>query len=82
MCPNNYKISKVDCIKGAISTNQNRRAPHNHDEGIYTCSKCNTLKHAEEFSMNLSKWNGLDSFCKECKKEYYKSKKKIKWKKQ
>jgi hypothetical protein len=44
----------------------------------FECSKCKKIKPLSEFSRNKSRWNGHESFCKECDKIRQKRKKKNK----
>ena len=37
-----------------------------HDKNHFTCSKCKILKHKNCFNKNRTRWNGLQSFCRDC----------------
>lgn len=60
------KEDRAKSILKIIENNHKRRLPHAGD--YYTCSKCKTFKHRDNFNKHKSKWNGLQSFCKECVK--------------
>ncbi len=40
-----------------------------HKSNLIECSKCKEFKTKEEFYKNKKKWDGLDSWCKECVKK-------------
>ena len=43
-------------------------------EGMSHCSKCGQFKPTSFFDKNITKFTGLDAYCKECKKERRKKK--------
>lgn len=48
------------------------------DCGLKMCRKCRVEMDVEQFAVDRSKADGRDSYCSECRRGYYESKKRLK----
>ena len=55
-----YKLNTPEIIEKI-------RLPHTKNK--FTCSRCQKMKNRNSFHTNKSRWNGLSSWCKDCRKE-------------
>lgn len=51
---------------------------YNSNMDTKTCSKCNDSKSKTEFSVNSANGDGLDYWCKDCRRAYYESRRTLK----